>query len=234
MSLHSLQEIKRAIGSLPYSEIAEIEAWLLAPGVREPAAAAYNVVPTDRHLSVEEFLKFEEQSTIRHEYVAGEIFAMTGASVPHNMISVNLVSAFHSHLRGRPCKAFINDVKVKVKINDDEMLYYPDVLVSCGKHTHDQKYVMNPTLIIEVLSPSTEMIDRREKALTYRQIPQLEEYVLVAQRIRHVTIFRRGEGWQPQHLSSGEDVAEFRSIELAVPLTQIYEGVPLRAASADL
>jgi Uma2 family endonuclease len=231
MSLYSVQEIKRAIESLQHWEIAEIEAWLLGPGVREPAAAAYDaaydVLPMDRHLSVEEYLELEEHSPTRHEYVAGQIFAMTGASVPHNAIAVNLVSAFHAHLRGRPCKAFVNDVKVKVKINDDEVLYYPDVMVSCGEHTLDQRYVVNPTLIIEVLSPSTEMIDRREKALTYRQLPQLQEYVLVAQRAKHVTIFRRGEGWQPQHLSSPEDVAEFRSIDLAVPLAQIYEGIAL-------
>jgi Uma2 family endonuclease len=219
--MDTLQEIKDAIASLSASDVDEIEAWLLSRAVREPAVA-YKPVPMDSILSVEEYLKLEEHSTIKHEYVAGEIFAMAGPTLRHNVISLNLAVAFHVHLRGGPCRAFVNDVKVRIKVNDDQVVYYPDVMVACGEQRLDDHYIWNPTLVIEVLSPSTEAIDRREKALNYRQIAELEEFVLVAQRTHHVTIFRRCEGWRPQHLSSPEAVAEFRSVQLSVPLTEIY------------
>jgi Uma2 family endonuclease len=223
--MDTMQAIKHAIESLSSTERDEIEAWLMTREVREPAAAAY-LVPTDSRLSVEDYLAFEEKSTERHEYVAGEIFAMAGPTLRHNVISLNLATAFHAHLRGGTCRAFINDVKCRIQVSDDdEVLYYPDVMVACGKLALDEHYLWEPKLVIEVLSPSTEMIDRREKALNYRRIGQLEEYVLVAQRTRHVAIYRRSTGWQPQHLSSLEDTAEFHSIRLSLPLTQIYESM---------
>ena len=96
-------------------------------------------------------------------------------------------------------------------------------MVACGPQA-DDRFCTNPRLIVEVLSPSSECTDRREKALNYRQIPALEEYVLVAQRMAEVTIYRRSEHWAPLTLSSLEETAEFRSIELSLPLGQIYEG----------
>ena len=97
-------------------------------------------------------------------------------------------------------------------------------MVACGPHA-DIRFCTNPRLIVEVLSPSTERTDRREKASNYRQIPSLEEYVLVTQRKAEVTICRRSDHWAPLILSSLEDTVEFRSIELSLPLGQIYEGV---------
>ena len=174
-------------------------------------------------MSIEEYLEFEEGTPIRHEYVAGEIFAMSGGSVEHGRIAGNVFAAIHAHLRGGPCSSFINNVKLHLEVNESNFFYYPDVMVVCGPQA-DSRFCTNPRLVVEVLSPSTERTDRREKASNYRQTPALEEYVLVAQRTAEVTIYRRSDHWAPLTLRSLEETAEFRSIELSLPLGQIYEG----------
>jgi Uma2 family endonuclease len=191
--------------------------------VAEPAAAYGARVERDL-MSIEEYLKFEEGTPIRHEFVAGEIFAMSGGSLEHELIAGNLFAAFHAHLRGSPCNSFMRNFKLHLEVNASKFFCYPDVMVACGPRA-DIRFCTNPRLVVEVLSPSTEHTDRREKASNYRQIPALEEYVLVAQRMTEVTIYRRSEHWAPLILSSLEETAEFRSIELSLPLGQIYEGV---------
>ena len=191
--------------------------------VAEPGAA-YGARVERGLMSIEEYLKFEEGTPIRHEYVAGEVFAMSGGSRKHALIAGNVFAAFHAHLRGSPCSSFINDFKLHLDVNESKFFfYYPDVMVACEPQA-DDRFCTNPRLIVEVLSPSTEHTDRREKASNYRQIPALEEYVLVAQRMAEVTIYRRSEHWSPLILSSLGETAEFRSIELSLPLGQIYEG----------
>jgi Uma2 family endonuclease len=176
-------------------------------------------------MSFEEYLEFEKTSPIRHEYIAGRAFAMTGASRPHNKITGNLFAAFHSHLRGSPCEPFSSDMKVKIETAGDRLSYYPDVVVACDPASSDEDFLTEPTLIVEVLSPSTESVDRREKLHHYRKIPTLQEYVLLTQRIPRVTIYRRDEDWRVHQLKSLEEQAEFRSIQLLLPLARIYEGV---------
>lgn len=176
-------------------------------------------------VSVEDYLRHETDGVVRHEYIGGRIRAMAGTSERHNLISVNLVSAFHAHLRSGPCKAYMADFKVRLEINREDIFYYPDVMVACQRVGVEQYYLRYPALIVEVLSPSTEAIDRREKLLNYPQISTLDEYVLVAQDTREVTTHRRFEGWRPQLLSAAEAVVEFRSIKHSLPLAQIYEGV---------
>lgn len=117
------------------------------------------------------------------------------------------------------------DFKVRLEINREDIFYYPDVMVACQRVGVEHDYLRYPTLLVEVLSPSTENIDRREKLLNYPQISTVEEYVLVAQETREVTIHRRAEDWAPRLLTAPADVAEFRSIKLSLPLARIYEGV---------
>jgi len=124
-------------------------------------------------MSVEEYLKFDESSSIKHEYVAGEVFAMSGPNLRHNLISLNLARAFFNHLQGGPCQAFAAEIKVRLRIETREFFYYPDVVVACGPLNMEERYLHNPRLIVEVLSPSTESIDRREKALNYQRIASL-------------------------------------------------------------
>jgi Uma2 family endonuclease len=191
--------------------------------IAEPASA-YNMLPEIPLLSVEEYLDLEINATERHEYVAGEIFAMCGVSTAHNLIALNVYSAFRNHLHGGPCKAFVSDVKVRLKIRMDEFFYYPDVMVACGNEGLEKYFLRDPKVIVEVLSPSTEGTDRREKFINYRRIPTLEEYILIAQDTPEVTIHRRSTEWTPTVLTALEAVAEIQSIELSLPLTRVYDG----------
>lgn len=180
--------------------------------------------PALRYLpSIEEYLQLETVSPVRHEYLAGQIFATTGGTRRHNRLAGRLYNAIDDHLGAGPCEPYIGDVKVRFRINTDEYVYYPDVMVNCEPEESEQ-YVLHPRLIIEVLSPSTESTDRREKALLYRAIPTLEEYAIVAQDEPQVTLQRRSEQWRPMVYSAPEDIVEFRSIGLSMPLAKIYEG----------
>ncbi len=182
-------------------------------------------------ISKEEYLHLEAQSPVRHEYVSGEIFAMTGGTLRHNAIAVNLVAALHAHLRNTPCRAFINDVRVRVaKAN---AYYYPDLLVSCARDAQAMDLqsgeVEDAVLIIEVLSQGTEATDRREKLLAYRTLASLAEYALISQDQARVEIHRRrGIGWEKIEYSGAETV-EFASVKLTIGMRDIYEGVPIES-----
>ena len=185
---------------------------------------------TRRHMTADQYLAFEQHSPARHEYLAGEVFAMTGASAQHAAIATRLFTATQAHLRGTPWQAFMSDVKVRVRTNMRDYFYYPDMLVisdadRCAA-AERMPFVRSPRLIAEVISPSTENIDRREKAMMYRELNSLEEYVLVAQEECEVTIFRRRQNWRPIVCNALEDVAEFRSIGLSLPLVRIYREPP--------
>ena len=133
-----------------------------------------------KRMTVEEYLSFEEKSQTKHEYVDGFVFAMTGASARHNIISGNVFSLLRAHVKGSQCRAFIMDMKARVEISN--CFYYPDVIVSCGKLNDEAVVAPDPVLIVEVLSPSTASVDRREKLLAYQQVPSLREYMVVHQR----------------------------------------------------
>ena len=175
-------------------------------------------------MTVDEYLEFEESSPVRHEYVNGEIYEMSGASVAHARIAREMVIAIRNHLRGGPCEPFSANLKLLIRSDTDEIIYYPDMMVACQRDDWGPNYVRNPKLVAEILSSSTKHIDRREKAMTYRRIASVEEYVLVAQDELEVIVQRRAENWRPQSYAGREAMVEFRSICLSVPLAQIYEG----------
>ena len=224
-----VQEIKQAIDRLSPADRYDIATWILGSResgvhVAEPALA-YNTALENHHLSVEEYLDFELAASTRHEYIAGEIFAMSGVSAAHNRIVGNVYRAFADRLDGGPCRTFFSDFKVRLKVNMDEIFYYPDVMVACGREDVEKYYLRNPKLIVEVLSASTEGTDRREKFRHYRRIPTLGEYILIAQDTPEVTIHRRGTEWKPTVLTALEAVGEIQSIELSLPLARVYDGV---------
>jgi len=226
--VNPVQEIKQAIDRLSPAERYDIAMWILesresGDHVAEPAPA-YNTGLENRHLSVEDYLDFESGASTRHEYIAGEIFAMAGVSAAHNLIVGNVYRAFANRLHGGPCRTFISDFKVRLKINMDEIFYYPDVMVACGREGLEKYFLRNPKVIIEVLSPSTEGTDRREKFIHYRRVPTLEEYILIGQDRPEVTIHRRSTEWTPTVLTALEAVAEIQSIELSLPLAHVYDG----------
>ena len=144
-------------------------------------------------MSVQEYLAFEHESEIRHEYLHGEIFAMYGASRRHNRISWNIVAALAPLLRDGGCEGFVSDMRVRIPAT--EIYTYPDVVVVCGEAQIEEEEgletLLNPTLIVEVLSPSTEDYDRGRKFGYYRTIPSLQLYLLVSQDRVHVERFER-------------------------------------------
>jgi len=177
-------------------------------------------------MSVADYLKSEAKGEVRHEYINGSVYAMAGASERHNIVAGNLFNLLSNHLREGPCRAYFADFKLRLEVNREDIFYYPDVMVGCIRDGVEEYFLRYPKLVIEVLSPSTEAIDRREKLINYPQIPTLEEYAIVSQDACEVLLHRRGEGWKPALHNSPDAVVTFQSVKLAVPLGQIYEGVP--------
>jgi Uma2 family endonuclease len=177
-----------------------------------------------RVLTPEEYLSHEARSEVRHEYLGGMLYAMAGASEEHNIISLNLAAALRSHLRDKPCRVFMADMKVRVHIATEHVFYYPDVMVAGDARDTDRYSKRYPKVLIEVLSQETERTDRREKFLSYSGIETLEEYVLVAQDKVEVTIFRRTNQWQPEMVT---ETLQLPSLEFLLPLSSIYDGVKL-------
>jgi Uma2 family endonuclease len=233
--MNTLEEIQQAIQFLRVSDREELLSWLTdithrlrpVPGhgylVAEAVPPLYADDPKRLRMSFEEYLEFEEKTPIKHEYVGGELFAMSGATLRHNSISLNLASAFHAHLRGGPCKAMMEGMKVLFCVNEEKTVYYPDVMVCCGPRDPEAAFVTDPALVIEVLSPSTQRTDRREKALNYRHIPSLGEIALVSQERTEVTLYRREDGWNAEVLTDPQATVEFRSIKLTLPLQTLYD-----------
>ena len=177
-----------------------------------------------RRMTVEEFLDSEDRSEGRHEFVEGEVFAMSGVSRRHSRIATNIGARLWTALRGGTCRVHLSDVKLRI----DRIVYYPDVMVACGPEPVDERLEVAPSIVVEVLSPSTERTDRREKALVYRSIAALVTYILVSQDERRVDrYFRDSAGeWRRETVEDTGDVV-FQSTGLTLTLDEIYEAVTL-------
>ncbi|SFD17221.1 Endonuclease, Uma2 family (restriction endonuclease fold) [Thiohalospira halophila DSM 15071] len=174
----------------------------------------------------EEFLAWEAEQPGKHEFVAGEAFAMGGASDRHATISLNIASALRDHLRGGPCRSFMADMKVRVDAAD--AFFYPDVLVTCDPADRERShYKTAPTLIAEVLSPSTEAFDRGQKFAAYRQLPSLQEYLLIDPAQGSVELYRRDEAdhWVLHAHGPGEAVS-LASVACTLEEATIFEDAP--------
>lgn len=177
------------------------------------------------YFTIEEYLSSEDKSEIRHEYLGGQIFAMSGGSKEHNLIAGNIYSRLRSHLRGSSCSVFISDMKVNIKLADrsKNIFYYPDVIVTCNPQEQNRFFLNYPCLIIEVLSPSTETIDRREKLVNYQNIDSLQEYVLISQDEINVAIYRKDaqENWSMQIFNNSNDEVRLESVGLTLMMAEI-------------
>jgi Uma2 family endonuclease len=172
----------------------------------------------------DEYLAFEEQSPMRHEYVAGEVYAMTGGTTRHNIITLNIAAYLRGPARARGCRVFASDVKVQVA----DRIYYPDVILACGRAGEVEQIVEAPTLVVEVTSPSTRATDRREKLETYRGIQSLQVYLIVEQRRRHVLVYvRDADGAWSREEVVGDGGVFIPPLDLRVGLDEIYEGLEL-------
>ncbi|NEX20419.1 Uma2 family endonuclease [Thiorhodococcus mannitoliphagus] len=174
-------------------------------------------------LSVEAYLAAEEGGELRHEYIDGQIYAMTGASRQHGLIVSNLVAGLRPLIRGRGCQLFSNDMKIRLLIAGQDIFYYPDLLLSCDPDDRETYYCTQPCVIVEVLSESTERIDRREKFLAYTTLPSLQDYLLVSQTRREVWHYRRSRDWAAEVLTDGDLGLDCLAIRL--PLDLIYEEI---------
>ncbi|MEA3641940.1 MAG: Uma2 family endonuclease [Lamprobacter sp.] len=174
-------------------------------------------------LSVEAYLAGEQDGELRHEYIDGQLYAMTGASRQHGLIVSNLVAGLRPLIRGRGCQLFANAMKVRLRIAEQDIFYYPDLLLSCDAEDRETYYCTKPCVIVEVLSESTERIDRREKFLAYTTLPSLQDYLLVSQTRREVWHYRRSQDWAAEVLSDGD--LSLDCLEIRLSLASLYEEI---------
>ncbi len=183
------------------------------------------VASKEHYFSPSEYLEWEPQQEFRHEYVEGEVFAMTGGTIPHNLIAVNFTTAIRNHIRGTGCRVFVNDVKLGITENGP--FHYPDVMVSCDERDRRAtKFVQHPCLIIEVLSDSTEAYDRGDKFKKYRRIDSLKEYVLIEQNSVGVDLYKLNERgfWELHSYEQGDEIC-LDSVGFRFPTSLLYEDV---------
>lgn len=177
-------------------------------------------------ITAAEYLEGELRSEIRHEFVDGRIYAMSGASLRHNSICGEAYGLLKAHLRGGPCRTFIESVKVQIIDDLGESFYYPDVFVTCEEADDDTHVVRHPKLIIEVLSPSTSRNDRGDKLANYQRIPSVEEIVLIEQDWPELVIRRRSDRWKRHIFTQLDSIIHFESIDFAAPLAAFYQSAP--------
>jgi Uma2 family endonuclease len=178
--------------------------------------------------SSQEYLALERNAEQRHEYFDGEIFAMSGASERHNLIVGNVLASIHAQLRGQPCKVYASDMRVKVSATG--LYTYPDVVALCGEaHFDDEQRdtLLNPSLVIEVLSASTEGYDRGEKFAHYRRLETLSEYLLISQdKCRIEEYVRQPDNqWLMSEVSKLEERIELPSIKCTLLLSDVYDKI---------
>lgn len=176
-----------------------------------------------QHTDFEAYLEAERDGNTRHDYLNGEVYAMSGASELHNAVNAELLAAIYARLPDE-CRGFMSDMKLKLEYGNQLFAYYPDIIVACGVNEGDPYVRTNPLLLAEVLSPSTRRTDLTEKLMNYRYIPSLLEYVIVHQDNPHVQIYRRRRAWQVEHFFAGDEFS-LESIGLVMPVEQIYRKV---------
>ena len=191
----------------------------------------------DIYMTVEQYLTLDEATDAKYEYDNGYVFMlrppssaydenaildMAGGSVAHGAICAQLVYLLVGALRGRPCRAYTSDTRMKLA---ERQYFYPDITVACGQETGSM--LQNPTVVIEVLSPTTEKRDRGAKFQTYKALPTVQEYVLIGSEYQTIEVHRReGTFWRQYHYRTG-DLVELTSIGVRFPFDEVYDGIEL-------
>ena len=176
--------------------------------------------------TIEEYLEMENAALEKHEYYKGEIFAMSGASARHNVISSNLIISLGISLKGKSCQPYGSDMRIHIPENS--LFTYPDISIICGDVTisdEDENTAIGPTVIIEILSPSTRNYDRGEKFMLYRAIPALKNYILVDSESVHVEHFAiNKEGlWQLKEYNKINEEIFIETLNISLPMKEVYE-----------
>ena len=183
-------------------------------------------------ITADEYLQAEAHSAIKHEYIAGEIFAMAGANESHVTIAGNVFSLLRAHVRGSPCRVYISDMKVNVDAADS--FFYPDVFVTCDPRDVGEALIKrHPNLIIEVLSKSTAAYDYSAKFVYYQQLESLQEYVLIKSDCMVIDVFRRDteHEWVLYSFTAGDKII-LTSIDFHCPIADVYEDVLMDTSAA--
>jgi Uma2 family endonuclease len=193
--------------------------------LREPAVAYGK-----QKFTIEEYLAMEEAAVEKHEYYRGEIFAMSGSKIPHNRISGNLYATLHQKLKGKKCRPYNSDQRIHIEANT--LFTYPDISIVCGEDVtlnNDNWNILNPAVIIEVLSPSIKNYDHGEKFMLYRDIPTLKEYILIDPEHAHIEAFRLNAArrWELEEYNSPEDQLHIKAINEVIAVAEVYDGVKL-------
>lgn len=180
----------------------------------------------------EDYLWMEQSSTVKHEYLDGQIYAMTGGTPEHSRLKVRITSELEKQLKGGRCEVY--DADLRIRVLETGLSTYPDASVICGSvrpDPEDKNGATNPTLLVEVTSKSTERYDRTDKFNHYQQVPTLQEYVLVSHRKREIEVRRRGsrEEWSAFVVRAGERI-ELTSINCVLDVDTIYEGIAVPTA----
>jgi Uma2 family endonuclease len=177
-------------------------------------------------LSVEQYLREEAASSVRHEYLGGYVYAMAGGKNVHNLIATNLLGLLHAQLRGKPCAAYNSDTKLRIRTASHTRFYYPDAMVVCAPNPPEDPYQDQPAVIAEVLSPDTRRTDEGEKREAYLTIPTLEAYLLIEADAPIVHVYRRGDAGFTLETRAGLGAAvELPGVGATLPLADLYERV---------
>ncbi|MCA9888847.1 MAG: Uma2 family endonuclease [Anaerolineae bacterium] len=182
--------------------------------------------PVKRRWTVEEYLSYEEETGVKHEYIDGDIYAMTGGSGNHALVMMNCGAELNLQLRGSNCRAYFSDLKVQISTN---RYVYPDLSIVCDE-THyadeNKSVLLNPIMVVEVVSPSSANYDRLQKADYYRSLPSLQIYLILEQDKPFAQVwFRREDGWLLQEFSGLDATIALPAINSSLPLSEVYRGI---------
>ncbi len=185
-------------------------------------------------IAVDDYLSGELVSPRKHEYLGGVVYAMAGASNNHNIIKLSTMSALHGRLRGRPCRPFDSDTKIRIRVKGQMRFYYPDGSITCRPNSPGDSFQDEPAVILEVLSRATRRVDEGEKKDVYLTIPALSVYLLIEQEAPTVVVFRRSNADFEREVYQGvAAVIPLPEVGVELPLAEIYETVQFVPEAAD-
>ncbi len=182
-----------------------------------------------QHVSVEDYLADEQHADVKHEYLDGLVVAMGGASRRHGLLTMSLSALLLPHARSQGCQLFAGDMKVRINLDQGSWFYYPDLVLACDPSDNEPLFVQHPCLLVEVLSPSTEQTDTREKLLAYRLLPSLREYLLLRQDVLQADLYQRGDDgrWQHHRFSAPGDRLPLTCLpDARAVLCDVYADLP--------
>lgn len=177
------------------------------------------------YVTIKDYLAGELESPVKHEYLGGVVYAMAGARNAHNLIATNVLGSLHARLRGKSCRPYNSDTKIRIQLPTHVRFYYPDSSVICTPNPPSDSYQDQPSVVVEVLSRNTRRIDEGEKKDAYLTIPTLSAYLLIEQEFATVTVYRRTEQGFAREMYRDNDTIPLPEVDAELPLAEIYEGV---------